>query len=255
MRALGTIATVVTGMLVCGPSAYAQDGPSRFLHVVTITVQPGTSQTWADYRMRVNEAAERVGDRRTQSVITPVLGGSPNRFRIVTPFNDYSEVESWQGPRALLAEAFGAEEAARIAAPVEGIMTAVDITVRQFQPNLSGTPDAVTTGQCLQLVTTTVDPSRSSDYVAFVSAVKAAEDRRGISRQRRTNAMGTSFTYTTSWLFDSMAGREIPGPGPLLTEDLGEDVAQSILDRANEAVESRTFEIWRFRDDLGRNPG
>ena len=251
MRVLRAVPLVAATMLLCSSPISAQDGPARFLEVVTVTVQPGTGQAWSEYRMRVNDAAGRLGDGRTMSV----LGGAPNRYKVVTSFNDYAEVESWRGPRELLREAFGEDEAARIVAPVEGIVTDVDITVRAYQPDFTGSPDAVSTGRYLQLVTTTVEPYRSPDYAAMLRAVKTAEDSRGINRQRRTNAMGTSFTFTTSWRFESMANRGLPGPGVLLREQFGEEIAQGILDRANAAVQSRTFEIWEFRPELGYSPG
>ena len=61
MRVLRAFPLVAATMFLCSSPISAQDGPARFLEVVTVTVQPGTGQAWSEYRMRVNDAAERLG--------------------------------------------------------------------------------------------------------------------------------------------------------------------------------------------------
>lgn len=236
-------------------SGEAQERNATYLQVATLTLKPGTAATWTRFQQRANEAAGRLGDQRTVVVLVPVTGGDPNRRRLVTAFEDFSEMDSWLGPREMVRQAFGDAEMERWTEELDGVITHVDLTVRLFQPDFTSGADVVQSGEYLQLVTTEVEPARNVDYQNLMRAFKAAEEPRGIYKARRSNAMGQSFVYTASWRFDDWSARVLPNPGVSLREEFGQEMAEAMVAQGNAAVRSRTFEIWRFRPELGRSPG
>ena len=105
------------------------------------------------------------------------------------------------------------------------------------------------------VVTTEIDPAQVAAYELFQRSVKAAEDKAGVRRTRRTTANGPAFTYTAVFLYDSFAQRaSVPGPPQLLTNEYGVERAQALMDGANRAVLSRTFAVIELRPDLSRTP-
>jgi hypothetical protein len=135
-------------------------------------------------------------------------------------------------------------------------MVSIENTVGAFRPEFSGGSNAPALGQrYASVVTTEIDPAQVAAYELFQRSVKAAEDKAGVRRTRRTTANGPAFTYTAVFLYDSFAQRaSVPGPPQLLTNEYGVERAQALMDGANRAVLSRTFAVIELRPDLSRTP-
>ena len=250
MRPIG-VATIALGFLLTAPSMAS----AQYVQVVTVTVRSSTGPEFADYLSRAKEAAQRLGDPRQVSVWRPVLGGAPNRFIIVTTFDDYAELDTWRGNGvALVTEAFGEDEGEEFRELNQDIIVSVDIAVEQLRPDLSGSADTspVESGY-LTIVTTEVEPSGAPDYVAALTAAAVVEKERGIRRNRWARVRGGSFVYVATNVFESFAEQGLPGPPTLLAEAYGE-AGQRMWERANSVVRWRTFETWRYDPELSRRP-
>lgn len=242
-------------MLVVQTAAAAQSSPSRYLYVITITVDPAQRSAFETYETQVQEARKRTGDRRSVIVYQTRLGGPNNQYRAVIPFDDYQEMDAWPTIPDLLSTAFGERDGAKIRAEGSAAITSVVTEVSILQPDFSGGVGRPGGGRFSQVVTTEIDPALSDDYTGFLRAVKAIEDARGIRTVRRTNSMGRGFVHYAVRQFDAYADIGTnQGPPALLAEELGEEVGARILARADAAVRSRSFELLEVREDLSYTP-
>ena len=251
MRALRAAVVAIALLVVSAQMAHAQ-----FAHVVTITVRPATGGDYADYMLRVNEAAAEIGDPRTVSVYRPVMGGSPFRFMLVTTFNDYAEMDSWMGgPGAILTQAYGEDDAEDIRETAREVIESVSVEVQALQPAFSSGLDLPQQGnRYLRIVTTEVEPSGNAAYGELLRAAKKGADEQGIKRNRWTRAQGKSFTHTATWSADAIGDLGGPSPQAILTEALGEEAAAALTEAATSGVISRTFETWQYNPALSRGP-
>jgi hypothetical protein len=241
--------------VVAAQSVSAQ-APARYIYVATVTAKFGQLQEFLEYERQIQEARGRTSDRRSVSVHQMQVGGAPNRFHVVIPVGDLSEMDSWQSVPDLLISAFGQRDGSRIYAEGTSTLESVEYAVHVLQPDhSSGSGVSVSGATLTSLVTTRVRPEMADDYAAYLVALKVAEDKRGIRRTRRNVTFGDLFTYTsvsqaTGW----STLRSDPGPAAVIIDEFGEEVGGTLLAKANAAVVSRTIEVLRLREDLSYAP-
>ncbi len=256
MKVARTLFIAIAAALMAAPSARAQDAPANFLYVVLIDVHPGQAATYEDYVRQIQAAANQIGATpSTVVVFQDMLGSSPNRYRAVIPFNDLSEIDSWQSVPQILVQAHGEDDAAEIIEEGAASIASIENVIRVLQPNATSSAAPALGTRYSSVITTEVDPALAPDYNDFLQRLKVAEDNNGISRDRRVNFMGTSQTYTSVAGFDTFEQASgLPGALTLLQEEYGDQVGQRILERGQAAVRHRTFQVTQFREDLSRIP-
>jgi hypothetical protein len=252
------IAAVLLACLVttaAAVTAVAQT-PPQFLSVVRVEVRPGELGSWESYQRQMVDAQRRVGDQRPVSRFQTWSGGPVGLFHVVLPFQEFSEIDDWRSLPELLREAYGDDEGMRILGAGAALEASVETVVHVLRPELSSGLNQDASGlPILQLVTTEVDPARLADYEAFLRALAAAEDERGIRRIRRVSTTGELYRYSAVEQFSSFADfRASPGPEPLMIDVYGEVLGRNLLDRANAAVRSREILVLRLREDLSYTP-
>ena len=252
VRLLILVAAVI-GMVA--PFAAAQNSPANFLNVLTVTVNGGKAAQFENFAKRVRSAAEQIGNSQTVLIAQSRLGGPNNQYLVVIPFNEWDELDTAPSVAETLAEAFGDDEAMKIGAMGGEAIAMIENAVGRFRPEFSSNASAAPLGQRYAfLVTTEIDPAQQDAYELFLRSLKAAEDKAGIRRVRRTTAMGAAFRHTALWQVDSLAqGNSVPGPGTLLRDEYGTERAHAISEGARRAVRGRTFTVLELRPDLSSN--
>lgn len=245
--ALGWTATV--------PGASAQE-PAQYLSIVELTVKIDGLLDFATYEQRLTEARRRIGYPHPVSVYQMASGGPVNRFHVVTPFDELSEMDGWPTIPGLLDQVYGESEGSRIYAEGVATLESVEYSVHVLQPDFSsGASRSWPANTMVQLVTTRVDAARSDDYTAFLAALKVAEDRAGLRRVRRTVTVGDQFTHTAVTQANNWSDiRADAAPPVVLREEYGESTSARLLAGANAAVLSRTIEVLRLREELSYQP-
>jgi hypothetical protein len=105
MKLLSTLVVALGLVVAVVPFAAAQNAPSNFLNVLTITVHPGKVVDFENFARKVQEAGEEIGDPRTVQMFQGRLGGLTTQYLAVTLFNDWAEMDSWPTVPQMLVEA------------------------------------------------------------------------------------------------------------------------------------------------------
>lgn len=247
---------VFAAVLVAVAAPQRASAQARYIFVATVMAEFGRLADFIEYEGRIREARRRTNDPRSVSVYQIQAGGPPNRFDVVITFGDISEMDSWPSVPELLVSAYGERDGARIYAEGSATIESVDYVVQVLHPEWSSGAGAALSGtQLTQLVTTRIRPDLADDYGAFLSALKVAEDKRGIRRTRRNVTLGELFTYTAVSQASSLSLlRSDPGPPAVVVDEYGEELGGSLLARADAAVVDRTIQIFRLREDLSYAP-
>ena len=87
---------------------------SQFQYVVTQTVKPGMAMQYEEYIKKIVEAAEKNGDAQNWNVFMTTDGASGGQYVIVLSHDNWAAKDAWTTPAAMLTEAFGEDEAAKI---------------------------------------------------------------------------------------------------------------------------------------------
>jgi hypothetical protein len=242
-------------LLVALASVSAPSAPTRYLLVTTIEVRADQRTAFESYQKQIAEARRKTGETRTVRIYQTRLGGPPTRYRVVIPFQDHQEMESWPSLPELLTLAYGEREGARIMAAGNASIASAEAAVRVLRPEFSSGTGRAGGGRFSQVVVTDIEPALAEDYAAFLRTVKTAEDIRGIRTVRRTNSMGPAFVHYAVRQFDEYSDVGTwPAPPALLREKLGHEASAQILARANAAVRSRSMELIEVREDLSYAP-
>jgi len=136
-RLAAMLALVVAGLPVARAQSVSAQAPAQYIYVATITVEFGRIQDFEEYEHQIQEARRRVGDPRSVSAYQMQAGGAPNRFDVVIPFDDLSELDSWPSVPALLESAYGQRDGARIYAEGSATIESVEYVIQALQPDHS----------------------------------------------------------------------------------------------------------------------
>ena len=242
MKVLRSIILVVVFVGTFVSLATAQNASPNFLNVLTVTAHPGKGAVVEDFLVKIKAAAEMTGDSRVVNVGQVSLGGSPNQYLIVTPFNDWAEMDAWAKPGEMLVEAYGQDEAMKILEGGTSAVASIENAVNRFRPEFSSTATAAPARPRYgQVVITDIDPGQQDAYELFLRSVKAAEDKAGVRRIRSSTVQGIASRHIALTLTKSHAQRAaLPGPPQLLRDEYGAERAHAILEGAQRAVRSRS---------------
>ena len=248
-------AVLLTVTTLWAPSlASAQNGPSRFLAVQTITVVPGMRAQFEGVAMQVADAYKQTGEEPQVVNAFSVMNGRDSRtYLFVWGFDEIGEMDTWRGIPAVLAEAYGEEKAAEILLAGDQSIATNTTTINFLQADVSSSavsdfpegPPRVT------LIETEVDYSKREDYMLYLSKLKEAEEAVGVSWTRRQQARGQLNLFSAVRLHNSMSDNA-PLAYNLLREHLGPVEANALIARQFDAVLHREIVTLMRRPDLSR---
>lgn len=254
MKIVRSIVLVAAFVGIVVPSVDAQNTPTNFLNVLTVTAHPGKNAVFEDFIAKVKTAAEMTGDTRAVTVTQVSLGGALNQYLIATGFNNWAEMDGWVTPGEMLDAAYGQDEAMKMLEAGTGAVASLENAVNRFRPEFSSTRTAAPASvRYAQVVITEIDPGQADAYELFLRSVAAAEDKAGIRRIRSSTAQGIAPRHIALTLTESHAQRDdLPGPVQLLNDEYGPERAHAILEGAQRAVRNRRFQVLTFRPELSR---
>ena len=105
MKILRAVIIILALVGMAAPFAAAQNAPTNFLNVLTITVDSGKTVDFENFARKVQEAGGEIGDPRTVLIYQRRLGGPINEYLAVIGFDDWAEMDSWPTVPEMLVEA------------------------------------------------------------------------------------------------------------------------------------------------------
>ncbi len=254
MKGFKFLALAVVCLVVTAPSASSQ--PLKYLEVVTISVRPGAVPQFEDYVKKIVEAANKVGVADTWTTYQVELGLHGNTYSVTLQFDKWAERDAWTPYPEYLAEAFGDSEAAKIMRAGEATIQSLDTIVLQTLPELSVNLDRAADKAFYSVRRDHVKPSGVEDFRFFISKLKEAEEQvgDGLTRIRRSTAVGPVWTYSTAIGFDKWSERDSTGPTfmEMMNKTHGEAETAKLLDTVRSSVTGSDIFILRTRPDLSR---
>lgn len=216
MRSVRSLVLAVMALLAFGPLASAQNQPTDFIEVITVTVKPGGVPEYEDYVKKILAGVNKTGAVQRVFGYQVALGGPGSTFTFVLPFNKWGEMDTWTSIPQILSKAYGEAEAGKILkagnSVVERSQTEVFRTLAQFstRPKVFDPPTAFA-----YVVRTEVEPQMVSTYEQYLSKLKAAQEQapNAPTAIRRVSVQGTASTYVSTQFFNKHAERdEWPSP-------------------------------------------
>ena len=95
-------------------NAAAQSMPGDYLMMYTIKVRPGANAQFEDYLKKIQEGADKTNAPQMWGAGQITAGGPGSTYMIGLQMNKLGEMDGWNAVPAILTEAFGEEEGAKI---------------------------------------------------------------------------------------------------------------------------------------------
>lgn len=255
MKCMGIVLAGVVSLSLASPFAAAQNAPTEFLSVLTVTAKPDMIGEFETFIAQVNEAAKQIGDPRTVQTYQVRFGGPFNQYDFVTGFDEWGEVDGWLSVPEMLAKAHGQEEAATILQSGMAAIESFESTVSRMQHDLTNIPSGTssTPARFARVTRTEIDLGTESAYLALLSKRAEAQKHLGFRIVRRAIVEGAAGVYTAVEFYDTLAARdEVPTLAATLDELFGETEMAQIVEAANRGVRHREFRLLERRPDLSR---
>ena len=209
------IVRVLTGLLVTAalvlPSLVsAQNAPTQFLAVQTITVVPGMRAQFEGVASQVTAAFKQTGAEPQLVNAFGIMNGRDSRtYLFVWGFDEVGDMDDWTSIPEVLNEAFGQERAAEILMAGDESIASNVTTINVLQAAVSSAPVAAFPDgpPRVTLIETEVDTSKLDDYLLFLRKLKEAEVVAGVSWTRRQQGRGQLNLFSAARLHGSRPRR------------------------------------------------
>ena len=206
---------------------------------------------------RINEAYKQTGAQpQTALAYSTAQGGNFRTYYFAIAFGQMSDLDNWRTIPEVLAEAYGAEEAAKVLMAGDESILTQETSIGSTQTNFSSAsgPAGSTVPALATVIRTEVDLNHLDDYNLFLGKLKEAEEAAGVEWTRRRVAVGQFNLFTAVRQFNSFSDGA-PLAYQLLENHLGAEEAGLLIARQQRAVESREIFNLRHRPDLSRLTG
>jgi hypothetical protein len=118
------------------PWSEAPTGPSKYVWVASVRVEPGKEIEYAAVFNRLRRAIDQHDTGVTWLAYGNAVGGDGSEILFFYPFGSFSEIDGWRSKKEALTNAYGPNEAARILSALEAI-SETTTSLWQLEPALS----------------------------------------------------------------------------------------------------------------------
>ena len=241
--------------------AAAQDQPAQslgFVHVITVTVQPGAHQEFEAFQKKIRAAAEKIGAPQHWITSYVSLGGPGHTYNIALPFSKWSETDAWLPVPQMLTKAYGQDEATRIMKSGMAATQHTETEVYRFLPELSTRVKAPSPpAPFLHLFVTEVEPAMVPTWMSYLARLRTAQEKapEAPTAVRWVSALGAGNRYVTVVPFNKFADRDSWRTNlAILGEAFGEAEARSLDESRLRSTRDARQLVLAYRPDLSRPP-
>jgi hypothetical protein len=231
---------------------------TQFQYVVTQTVKSGMATEYEEFIKKIVEAAEKNGGAQNWYVFVTTAGGSGGEYAFVLPHENWAAKDAWTTPKAMLTEAFGEDEAAKIMRSGELAIASSESVTGALARDLSTQLDSSAgMRKYYEVSTSRLRNHLVADYVYGVQKIREAEGKAAGAPRRivRRQVHGDRRVFTTATGYDSRAERD---KWPVFEDYMSAAYSQSeidaIMEKVTGAVIQRTIVEVMYRPDLSHPP-
>lgn len=256
MKSLVRFAVVAAFLFAFALPVVAQNDPPQFIQIITTTVRPGAITEYENYVKKIMAGADKIGAPQRVVAYQVGLGGPPNTYNFVLPFNKWEEMDAWPSVPQILTRAYGDAEGARILNSGRNAVAHSETAVFRIMRNLSTRPRANNPpAPMIMVVRTEIEPDMSVAYERYLSKLKAAQEQEPGNRtvSRSVSVLGPALVYLGANFFSKHADRDNwPGVPELMRKAYGDADGQELTEGSLRAVKKREMFIQSYRPDLSR---
>ena len=190
------------------------------------------------------------------AAFSPIMGAG-NRIVIASGFTSFAELAPQQVN--LMVQAFGEEEAARLAGLAQESMAGSVRSTIVFRPDLSRpAPPRDTPSQLVYRVRVTIKPGTAAQYEEFVLKIVEAAEKNGDPGywSAYSGSIAADNTYLVRvpfWSWEELDTAATPIPA-MLEKAFGKREANRLLKLANDATVHSESSLYSARPDLSYTP-
>lgn len=239
-------------------SAAAQDAP-QFLRVFQADIEPNTQQAYEAVLKRFAEASKTLDTKRFYFVATEEIG-NPTRYTFARTFGSFAAMD--EAPRNPLVEALGAEEAAKVTAPVAGKVLAQRTLMYAVRMDLSPkgagpTPD--NPPALINWLQVKIKPYGNAAYEEYLKKVAEATEKTTPQFPYTVYAPGPGADNTYGFANPIATWASMDEGGDMsvperLAAAFGDRQARQLLEQRSAVVDSQSTIMVRPRPDLSYQP-
>lgn len=238
------------------PAQQARAPQPELLQLVTIKVKPGGNAAFEEYVNAVRRAAEQLESQEFWLTAQSV-SGEPS-YTIALPRASGWAALGDPGVLARLAEAFGEQEAKRLAGLAMSSTESVHTSFYQSQPGLSNPrPQMETAPAAVIMYELAINPGMQAQYAE--TAALTREAAMAVDPNRHYLILAPSFGangvivvgFVEQW---SDLDQNAAGPAQLVIQHFGQATGAAITARAQETIANMTITLHRTRPDLSYEP-
>jgi len=231
---------------------------AKFQYVVTQTVKPGMQMQYEEFIQKIVEAADKTGGAQNWYTFQVAAGAPGGQYGIVLPHDNWADKDAWTNPMALLTEAFGEDDAAKIVRSGQLAMATSESVTGVLVPELSTHLDRNDgIKKFYEVSTSRVRGHLVNDYLYGVQKIREAEAKAAGSppRTMRRQVQGERNVFTTATGYDSRAERDKwPAFNDYMSAAYSESEFRAIMEKVTAASARRTTIEVQYRPDLSHPP-
>lgn len=232
------------------------DAP-MYVRLFTAELQPNAQNQYEALLKKFTAAHKQLDTKRHYFVSTQVIG-SPTTYTFASFFRSFADMD--MPPRNVMVEAYGAEEAAEMLAPIEGKVWSQATGMWTRRLDLSpNQPESAAPPAMINWLTVTIKPYGNGPYEEYLQ--KVAEATNQITPDAPyvvwAPGPGANNTYGFANPVASWAAMDESAVVPVpvrLERAFGKREAERLLKQRTEVVESQSIYMSRGRPDLSYTP-
>jgi len=249
MRNLKKLVFPLMLAMVMSLTATAEDAPTAptGFSVLTVEVKAGSQQTFEAFIAKYKEAVEKVGGPAWFAESPGI--GSLTTYSFARPFNSYADLADQSNP---LVEAFGADEAQKVAALFGDSVASSSTATYLPRPDLSIQND----GEGAEVVLAfdiSVNPGMEEKFENWVKKLIAATDDRQFNTYQRGVGEGPDYSVRVPMKWADLDVQPTPIP-EVLEKKYGKKEMRRLMADNLAAVSSIVESVTRVRADMSNIP-
>ena len=234
----------------------AAQPPAPLLQVYRINVKSGSQAQFAEYLMKIAEAANKTNAPQGWTTTRGVLGTSGTDYFVFLPSQTWGERDGWSQVPQMLTEAFGEAEAQKILAKGGNASWGSETTLFTLDAERTLHADRSTEANYYQILLGQVKPEMVQEYNSVVGTLMEAQKKAGTQQQwiRRTSRLGKSWLFYAAVPFDKWGEWDNANTNfwANVAKAVGEDEARHLQGRLVACYEEREIFVIQRIPELSR---